>query len=81
VRYERGITQLLDILIKTFDLSTSVEDYRGKLFAIYLMEGECMIKNIQRIRDLLITDTEHRPYGEKLKKIDVLVTKTFWITH
>jgi len=40
VRYERGITQLLDILIKTFDLSTSVEDYRGKLFAIYLMEGE-----------------------------------------
>jgi len=78
-----SITQLIDLLTKTFGPRKTIDQYRGELSNEYLKPHEHIVDYISRVKDLRtsILDTERRTKGRLdprfVSEIDALTAKSF----
>jgi len=78
-----SITQLIDLLTRTFGSRKTIDQYRGELSNEYLKPHEHIIDYISRVKDLRtsIMDAERRAKGRLdprfISEIDALTAKSF----
>jgi len=78
-----SITQLIDLLTKTFGSLKTIDQYRGELSNEYLKPREHIVDYISRVKDLRtsILDAERRTKGRLdprfISEIDILTAKSF----